>query len=117
MADRELLQTVPIFSELQEAEIDSLARLATRRRYPKDAVIFFENEAGDTLFESLPAFETESADPGVVQEVLESSNVNPVVEMAGLIQAMRTLETNLQAIRFQDATLDRAVNDLGRLTR
>ena len=50
MDERELLRTVPIFSELGEEDIRSLARVATRRRYPKDAVIFFENEEGDSFF-------------------------------------------------------------------
>jgi CRP-like cAMP-binding protein len=50
MEERELLHTVPIFSELSETDIDSLARLCTRRQYPKDTVVFFENEEGDTFF-------------------------------------------------------------------
>jgi CRP-like cAMP-binding protein len=50
MDDREMLRTVPIFSELSDAEIGALARLTTRRRYEKDAVIFFENAPGDSLF-------------------------------------------------------------------
>ena len=50
MDDRELLRTVPIFSELSEPDLDKLAGLAARKRYPKDGVVFFENEAGDTLF-------------------------------------------------------------------
>ncbi len=50
MDEKELLKTVPIFSELGEADADALARLTTRRRYPKDTVIFFENEEGDAMF-------------------------------------------------------------------
>jgi CRP-like cAMP-binding protein len=50
MDDQELLRTVPIFSELSDEDIQSLARLATRRRYPKDTVVFFENEEGDFFF-------------------------------------------------------------------
>jgi CRP-like cAMP-binding protein len=50
MDDRELLRTVPIFSELTDADIASLARLASRRQYPKDTVVFFENEEGDFFF-------------------------------------------------------------------
>src|SRR5215216_1099015 len=50
MDDLELLRTVPIFSELTEADIQALARLAIRKRYPKDSVIFFENEEGDFFF-------------------------------------------------------------------
>src|SRR5512147_3304716 len=50
MDERELLRTVPLFSELSDADISSLSRLAARRRYPRDTVVFFENEEGDTFF-------------------------------------------------------------------
>jgi CRP/FNR family cyclic AMP-dependent transcriptional regulator len=50
MTDRDLLWTVPIFSELSEADVDALVRLCTRRKYPKDSVVFFEKDAGDVLF-------------------------------------------------------------------
>ena len=50
MDEQELLRTVPIFSELSEADIASLARLTSRRSCPKDTVVFFENEEGDTFF-------------------------------------------------------------------
>jgi CRP-like cAMP-binding protein len=50
MDDQELLRTVPIFAELSEADIASLARLTSRRSCPKDTVVFFENEEGDSFF-------------------------------------------------------------------
>jgi CRP/FNR family cyclic AMP-dependent transcriptional regulator len=50
MDERELLRNVPIFSELSEPDVATLARVATRRRYPKDTVVFFENEEGDFFF-------------------------------------------------------------------
>jgi len=50
MDDRELLRTVPIFSELSDADVASLAQLLNRRKYPKDGVVFFENEEGDSFF-------------------------------------------------------------------
>jgi CRP-like cAMP-binding protein len=50
MDDQELLRTVPIFSELTDTDITSLSRLTNRRRYPKDTVVFFENEEGDFFF-------------------------------------------------------------------
>jgi len=50
MDEKELLRTVPLFSELSDADITSLGRLAARRRYPKDTVVFFENEEGDFFF-------------------------------------------------------------------
>jgi CRP-like cAMP-binding protein len=50
MDDQELLRTVPIFSELSDGDITSLAGLSSRRRFPKDTVVFFENEEGDFFF-------------------------------------------------------------------
>ena len=50
MEELELLRTVPIFSELTDDDVASLARLSSRRRYPKDQVVFFENEEGDFFF-------------------------------------------------------------------
>jgi CRP-like cAMP-binding protein len=50
MDERELLRNVPIFSELSEPDVATLAKVATRRRYPKDTVVFFENEEGDFFF-------------------------------------------------------------------
>jgi len=48
--DQELLRNVPIFAELTESDLEVLSRLATRRRYPKDGVVFFENEEGSSFF-------------------------------------------------------------------
>lgn len=50
MTDRELLQSVPMFSELTATELDSLVRVCSRRHARKHSVILFEKEAGDTLF-------------------------------------------------------------------
>jgi len=50
MDDQELLRTVPIFAELTDGDIASLGRLTARRRFPKDTVVFFENEEGDSFF-------------------------------------------------------------------
>jgi CRP/FNR family cyclic AMP-dependent transcriptional regulator len=46
----ELLRTVPIFAELSDTDIDSLAQLASRRHFAKDTPIFFEHEEGDSFF-------------------------------------------------------------------
>jgi CRP/FNR family cyclic AMP-dependent transcriptional regulator len=50
MDARELLRTVPIFAELSDGDFDSLGQLATRRHCPKDGVVFFENDEGDSFF-------------------------------------------------------------------
>jgi CRP-like cAMP-binding protein len=50
MDERELLRTVPIFAELDDSAIASLARLSQKRRCAKDSPVFFENEQGDFFF-------------------------------------------------------------------
>ncbi len=47
---RELLRIVPLFSGLQDAELDELGRLATLRHYAKDGVVFFEKDVGASFF-------------------------------------------------------------------
>jgi flagellar basal body rod protein FlgC len=37
-----------------------------------------------------------------------------VLETADMLSALRALEANLQALRIQDATLERTVNELAR---
>ncbi|HZE99382.1 MAG TPA: hypothetical protein VE981_20425 [Planctomycetota bacterium] len=45
------------------------------------------------------------------------SGVRPVLDSVELIRALRALEANLQAIRIQDAVLERTVNELARPVR
>src|SRR3970282_2502384 len=46
----ELFRQVPLFSGLADEDLESLISVATRRKCPKDAVIFFEHDLGDALF-------------------------------------------------------------------
>src|SRR3970282_2081565 len=46
----ELFRQVPLFSGLADEDLESLISVATRRKFPKDAVIFFEHDLGDALF-------------------------------------------------------------------
>ena len=57
---------------------------------------------------------TPVANPRVAQGYLESSNVNTVAEMVALIAATRTFEASQRCVQALDATLDRAVNEVGR---
>ncbi len=50
MTEREFLQSVPLFSRLEEASVDGILRLTRRRSFRKDEIIFQENEVGDSLF-------------------------------------------------------------------
>ncbi len=50
MVTTEIFRQVPLFSGLEEADLASLINVASRRKYPKDAVVFFENDLGEALF-------------------------------------------------------------------
>jgi flagellar basal body rod protein FlgG len=56
-----------------------------------------------------------ASDPRVVQGALEQSNVNPVLTLVEMIDALRVYEAAQRAARSLDETLGRAVNDVGRL--
>ena len=56
-----------------------------------------------------------AANPNVVQGLLEQANVQVVREMVDLIAAMRNYETQAKLIQIQDETLNKAVNEVGRL--
>jgi len=45
---------------------------------------------------------------------LEDSNVNTLEEMVNMIEVYRQFEANQKALRSQDETLEKAVNDVGR---
>jgi len=46
----DLFREVPLFADLEDADLESLIAVATRRKFPKDSVIFFEHDPGDSLF-------------------------------------------------------------------
>jgi len=51
----------------------------------------------------------------VAQGALENSNVNSVMEMVSLIENMRIFEAGQKVVQAIDGTLDRAVNQVGRV--
>ena len=55
------------------------------------------------------------ADPHVEQGYIEQANVQVVKEMVNLIAAMRNYETHAKIIQIQDETLNKAVNEAGRV--
>ena len=55
------------------------------------------------------------ADAKIFEGYLEASNVQVVSEMVELISATRTYESNQKVIQTIDETLDKAVNQLGKV--
>jgi flagellar basal-body rod protein FlgG len=54
---------------------------------------------------------------GVIHsKFLERGNVEPASELVQLMDAQRQLEANANMIRYQDQTLSRLVNDVGKIS-
>ena len=49
----------------------------------------------------------------VLQGFLENSNTEPILEMVNMVELFRSYEADQRAIRAQDETLTRAVNEVG----
>ncbi|MFL0195505.1 flagellar basal-body rod protein FlgG [Clostridium sp. WILCCON 0269] len=69
-------------------------------------------KVGDNLYTGQNAVETNAV---VTQKSLEKSNVNLVSVMSDLITTMRTFETNQKAVQSIDETLDKLVNEVGKV--
>jgi flagellar basal-body rod protein FlgF len=84
--------------------------------FPK---IRYLKKMGESLYReteySEPAFVMNENRPKVYQGFLESSNVNPVVEMVNLIEVHRSYEANQRMIQAHDSALGRAINDVGKI--
>lgn len=86
-------------------------------------VVQFEDVArlamrGDNLVENRGSAVVGGAPGSRIQSgTLERSSTDPALESAELTKALRALEANLQAIRIQDATLERTVNEFARPAR
>jgi flagellar basal-body rod protein FlgF len=51
----------------------------------------------------------------VRQGYLEEANANPVAELTSMISALRSFEASQRALQAADRTLDKAVNEIGRV--
>lgn len=70
---------------------------------------------GENLYNAVQGAVTQAPTARVRQGYLEASNVNVVSEMVNMIQVTRAYETNQKVITTIDATLDKAVNTVGKL--
>lgn len=58
----------------------------------------------------------DAAFEGTIQQgFVERSNVDSVKEMVDMITVLRAYESNQKLIQYQDSTLDKAVNEIGRI--
>ena len=70
---------------------------------------------GENYYQPVEGATMIEADAKVFEGYLEASNVQVVSEMVELISATRTYESNQKVIQTIDETLDKAVNQLGKV--
>lgn len=68
---------------------------------------------GSSLFRGEEPVEVEN--PKIAQGFVEESNVNAIEEMVNMINLMRAYEANQKVIQTEDSTLEKAVNEVGRI--
>jgi len=71
--------------------------------------------AGGTLMAVDEAAIARVINPSVQSGYVELANVDPAIELTQLMEAQRQLEANANMIRYQDQTLGRLVNDVGKI--
>jgi flagellar basal-body rod protein FlgG len=70
---------------------------------------------GENMYNLLDGGNRIATDAKVEQGVLETSNVNVINEMVNMITIQRAYEAGQKVITSIDSTLDRAVNNVGKL--
>ncbi len=70
---------------------------------------------GENMYQPVEGAVQVDADCTVTQGYLEMSNVNMVTEMVDLINISRSFETNQKMMQAVDQSLDKAVNEIGRV--
>jgi flagellar basal-body rod protein FlgF len=85
-------------------------------RYKLNTVDFTDynnlTKVGDNLYSGTGA---QMSNVTVRQNCLESSNVNIIKAMSDMITTMRSFETNQKAVQSIDETLDKLINQVGRV--
>jgi flagellar basal-body rod protein FlgG len=74
------------------------------------------SHAGENLFQYHGAGVGGADESQVAQGFLEQSTVNVVEELVNMMKGFRAYEANMMALRNQDATLQRAVSQVGRIS-
>jgi flagellar basal body rod protein FlgG len=70
---------------------------------------------GGTLLSIPDGATLSAANPTVRTGFIERSNVDPATELVELMDTQRQLEANANMIQMQDQTLDKLVNDVGKI--
>ena len=74
------------------------------------------HKVGGTLWAIPDGATLATATPVVRTGFIERSNVDPALELTDLMDTQRQLEANANMMHIQDETLDKLVNDVGRIS-
>lgn len=72
-------------------------------------------EYGENMYDLVEGGQSMESNAIVTQGTIEKSNVNVVTEMVDMITVARAYETNQKLIQTIDSTLDKAVNNVGKV--
>lgn len=104
-----------------EINVNELGEIYVGENYVSTLqVVDFDNydalsSYGENMYEPVEGANIIASNATVTQGYLEMSNVNMVTEMVDLIAITRAYETNQKMIQTVDRTLDKAVNEIGRV--
>lgn len=73
-------------------------------------------KVGDNQYRAIDGVQSRPATGSIQQGMLERSNTNIVSEMVNMIASYRAYEASSKAVVTQDSLLDKAVNEVGRLS-
>ena len=117
--DNSLIQIPDI--DASRVSIDTLGNIyANDVRVARLQIVDFDNYDGLILYgenswDALPEAGIREGDTVVREGYLEMSNVNVVNEMVSLINITRTYEANQKMMQTIDSSLDKAVNNIGKV--
>lgn len=104
-----------------EINVNELGEIYVGENYVSTLqVVDFDNydalsSYGENMYEPVAGANIIASNATVTQGYIEMSNVNMVTEMVDLIAVTRAYETNQKMIQTVDRTLDKAVNEIGRV--
>ncbi len=103
MSVHDTLLKVPLFAHLDEEEVAKISKITRRKTYPKNSIIVFENDPGDSLY---------IVDMGQVKVVLTGEDGREVIlsvlgdgDFFGEMSLIDDLPRSANVIAMEDSTL------------
>jgi flagellar basal-body rod protein FlgG len=75
----------------------------------------FLKKVGENLFAAVDALPDVPDEPGVLQGYVEASNVDPILEMVRMVEALRGFEMYQKAVQTWDGLNEQAANNIARM--